>query len=107
MERNYEMLREAILGKQTMVGMYQERERRFAPHAIGLGKDGFPRVLVYQYGGESSKGLAADLPERDKWRCLVVTDLSDLALDDHEWATAENHSEPSTCIKELDVEVEY
>lgn len=104
----YELLRRAVLERQQAHFTYKGHHRETCPHALGLGKSDEEKVLVYQFGGSSgSAGSMERVPDRDRWRCLDLAEISDLVIQDGPWSTAENHSQPSTCIKAIDVEVEH
>jgi hypothetical protein len=70
------------------------------PHVLGT-KDDQPRVLFFQFAGDSGRGLA---PGGD-WRCLPLDGLTEVALHDGPWHTRA-HSEPQRCIDDVDLEVE-
>ena len=94
----YQLLAEAITGKQQVVARYHDEERVFSPHALGT-KGGAYRVLVYQFAGGSHAGL----PPGGEWRCLNVEELGDLELEPGAWHTAPNVFNPQTCLDEIDV----
>jgi len=63
------------------------------------------RVLCYQYGGDSESGLQpADSPAN--WRCIAVEMLGTVELLEGPWFTAPNHSRPSSCIANADIDAE-
>lgn len=104
----YQLLRDAILGRQQAHFMYQGHLRETCPHALGSGKSNEEKVLVYQFGGSSeSGGLMDRATSPGRWRCLDVDGISELVIQNGPWATAENHSQRSTCIKAMDVEVDH
>jgi hypothetical protein len=94
----YTTLAEAITGKQQVIARYHGRERIFSPHALGS-KRGGAHVLVYQYAGESERGL----PPGGEWRCLNLDELSDIRLAAGVWRTASNVFNPQSCLDEIDV----
>lgn len=54
---------------------------------------------------ESESGLQpAGSPAN--WRCVVLEKLSGVKLLDESWRTAPNHSRPSSCIAEADIDAE-
>ena len=71
----YQVLAEAITGKQRVVARYHDEERIFSPHALGR-KRGVAHVLVFQFAGGSQSGL----PPGGEWRCLNLDELSDIRL---------------------------
>lgn len=97
----YTTLAEAIGSKQQVVARYHDRERVFSPHALGT-KRGATHMLVYQYAGESERGL----PPGGEWRCLSLDELSDIRLEPGAWRTAENVFNPQSCLDEVDVAVD-
>jgi hypothetical protein len=103
----YARIRSAIADKKQVVATYRGHRREMCPHAIGLGPAGNEQALFYQFAGGSSKGDVAKLDERDRWRCMALDALEDVEIRNGEWQSAGNHSVPNTCIKEIDLEVEY
>lgn len=102
MADTYSVVRQAIIDKQQIVATYQGHVREMCPHAIGT-KNGRQQALFFQFGGTSSSGL----PPGGQWRCIPIEGLDHVMSQPGEWHTAENHSEPSTCIDIIDVEVAY
>lgn len=101
---NYSILRQAITNKQSISCTYKDKTRHMSPHTLGT-KNGTPMVLLVQYGGESSKGLGPN-PE-DNWRCLFVSELSNISTNTDNFVTASNHSVGQKCIDQVDVEIDY
>ena len=66
----YTLFRNAILGEQQVVCIYDGRFRELCPHIIGTNKRGEEVVLAWQFGGESS----GPLPQ---WRCLKLANVSE------------------------------
>ena len=102
MTDSYELVRSAILARKQIAVTYDGHEREMCPHAIGT-KNGRAQALFFQFAGGSSQGL----PPGGQWRCLSIEGLSDVAIRDGAWHTNSNHSQPSTCLDEIDVEVDY
>jgi hypothetical protein len=102
----YGMIRQAIIDKDIVVVNYQGHVREMCPHVIGK-KNGRLQAFLYQFAGESSKGLKPDGSPAN-WRCLCVDELSDVSIkkSTREWHTASNYSSVQTCVDEIDVEVE-
>jgi len=65
----YTLFRNAILGEQQVVCIYDGRVRELCPHIIGTSRSGEEVVLAWQFGGESS----GPLPQ---WRCLKLSNVS-------------------------------
>jgi hypothetical protein len=99
---SYEIIRNAIAAKQQVVATYGGHDREMCPHAIGT-KNERAQAIFFQFAGGSSQGL----PDGGQWRCLAIEDLSDISVREGEWYTDTNHSQPNTCIDEIDLEVDY
>ena len=99
----YVLVRQAIIDKHQVIGVYGGHRRELCPHAIGT-KRGRAQAIFIQFGGSSSSGLGR--PE-DNWRCLAIDELTDVTVRDGEWHTAPNHSRPQTCVDVIDVEVDH
>lgn len=54
---NYELIRNAILGKQQIFAVYDSHPRELCPHAIGT-KNGRQQALFYQFGGSEVRALS-------------------------------------------------
>jgi hypothetical protein len=101
----YQLLRTAIVDKHPVRAAYNGRDRWFCPHRLGRNQQGHPRVLCYQYAGQSGSGLEA-IGSPANWRCIAVEKLSRVELLEGAWQTAPNHSRPQTCVAEVDVDAE-
>lgn len=96
----YQILKDAVLEGKSIRFNYQKLPRVCSPHTIGR-TDGKERLLAYQYGGASSKGL----PQNGQWRCFDIEAITDLQLtNDGEWKTGDSHTRPQTCVKLVDAE---
>lgn len=93
------LIRRAIAEERCLEGIFDGHRREFCPHVLGT-KHGDRRVLCFQYGGGSSRGLAA----AGDWRCLSLAGLTEVAPLDEPWHTRP-HSHPQTCIDEVELEV--
>jgi hypothetical protein len=101
----YRLVWTAIATKTPIEARYSGRQRLLCPHRLGRNKDGELRVLCYQYGGQSVSGLQwSTSPEN--WRCLVLEKLSQVKLREEAWRTAPNHSRPSTCVAQADIDAD-
>ena len=74
-------------------------------HRLGWNKEGGPRVLSYQYGGESETGLGPP-GAQENWRCMALEKIREVELLDGLWHTAENHSRPSHCFERVEIDVD-
>jgi hypothetical protein len=101
----YGLVWTAVASKRPIEARYHRRPRLFCPHRLGRNKKGQLRVLCYQYGGESESGLRpAGSPAN--WRCVVLEKLSQVRLREDVWRTAPNHSRPTSCVIEADIDAE-
>jgi len=98
----YATFRQAVLDRKQVTCTYQGRYREVCPHAVGW-KDGQEKVLVYQFGGQSSQAL----PPGGEWRCLFVNQVRNAQSRDGNWYTGHSHLEPQTCVDDIDLEVRY
>src|SRR3954451_21853414 len=57
LEDMYRLIWTAISNRQPISAIYKELPRLFCPHRLGRNRLGQPRVLCYQYDGESESGL--------------------------------------------------
>lgn len=105
LEQTHAQLRTAIIHRRPIAAQYHELRRLLCPHRLGWNSRRRLRVLCYQYGGDSETGLKP-VGAPDNWRCLAVQDLSQVELLDGPWQTAENHSRPQTCIKDVELDVD-
>ncbi|MDP2710358.1 MAG: hypothetical protein Q8O56_03995 [Solirubrobacteraceae bacterium] len=98
----YSIVRRAIADRQQIIATYGGHRREMCPHAIGT-KNGRPQALFFQFGGSTSTSL----PPGGEWRCLPLAGLSEVVAVDGDWHSGSSHSQPNTCIDELDLEVDY
>lgn len=96
----YDLIRDAIITRQQVLCTYKDRHRECCPHAIGL-KKGRQHALMFQFAGDSSKGL----PPGGEWRCMDVAELTNVVSQNGPWHTRNDHSRPQTCIDQIDVDV--
>lgn len=95
----------AVANKQAIEAVYQGRLRSLCPHRLGRNREGRLRVLCYQYGGDSGSGLQpVDSPEN--CCCMALEKLSRVKLMEDAWHTAPNHSRPTSCVVEADIDAE-
>lgn len=98
----YMTIRDAILQKLQVTADYRGYNREFCPHVIGM-KRGKEHVLGYQFAGGSSSGL----PLGGEWRCFDVAGLSNVTTRSGAWYTGSSHTQPQSCVGDIDVEVTY
>lgn len=99
--QNYELFRQAILEGKQVLFTYKGHRRETCPHVIGT-KSGLEKVLTFQFAGGSSTGL----PEGGEWRCLFISEASDVELRDGDWHSGQVKGvRPQSCVDEVDVEI--
>jgi len=104
-EEIYRLVWAAVADKQPIEAVYQGRLRLLCPHRLGRNREGRLRVLCYQYGGDSGSGLQpVGAPEN--WRCMALEKLSRVKLMEDAWRTAPNHSRPTSCVAEADIDAD-
>jgi hypothetical protein len=101
----YRLVWAAVTRRQPIRATYKERLRLFCPHRLGRNRAGQRRVLCYQYGGESESGLEP-VGSPANWRCVVLEKLRAVELLEGSWKTAPNHSRPTNCITDADIDAE-
>ncbi len=104
-EEIYRLVWAAVVNKQPIEAVYEGRLRLFCPHRLGRNREGRLRVLCYQYGGDSQSGLQP-VGSAANWRCLVLEKFSRVKLIEDVWRTAPNHSRPTSCVAEADLDAE-
>ena len=96
------LVRNAIVKKKCLTGLYEGSLRHFAPHALGASTDDSRHVFVFQYAGESSGGL----PRGGEWRCFRVEGLSAVRANSDRWRTRSNYSlRRQHCLARIDLAV--
>ena len=101
----YVLIREALLHRQQVAAIYQERLRIMCPHAIGF-KQGREQALFYQFSGYSNSGGQMTEGHPENWRCLHLDELSDVVVREGPWHTAPHKGGATSCIDTLDVSVD-
>jgi hypothetical protein len=101
---SYLVIRRAMENMQNITLEYQGKKRELSPHTLGY-KDGREKVLSYQFGGESSSGLAPR-GSATNWRYMFIGEIKAVKVSkEREWHTAPTHSRPQSCIDDVDIEV--
>lgn len=103
--QSYLLIRQAIAEKKQIFADYQGYPRQMCPHVIGT-TAGKEQALFYQFGGLSSKGAVTHNSENN-WRCMPISGLTNIRIQEGPWYTAENHSRQQTCVQQIDLEVVF
>jgi len=101
----YRLVWTSVERKQPIEASYDGRLRLLCPHRLGRNSKRELRVLCYQYGGKSRSRLERSGSPAN-WRCMVVEKLRHVRLLDDDWQTASNHSRPTSCVVEADIDAE-
>ena len=96
----YEVFREAILNQKQVTCTYQGYYRELCPLIIGH-KRGWERVLAFQFGGQSSRGLSPG----GAWKCFELSQVKDAELRDGPWYEGGSHKKEQTCVEEIDLDI--
>jgi hypothetical protein len=94
----YTLFRNAVLGAQQVVCLYDGRRRELCPHIIGTSKSGEEVVLAWQFAGESS----GPLPQ---WRCLKLARVSEAFAREGRWHEGRSHRSMQTCVSNIDLDI--
>lgn len=101
----YRLVWTAVANKRCLGAVYRDLPRLLCPHRLGRNRVGRLRVLCYQYGGDSENGLGP-MGSPANWRCVVLEKLRAVELVEGSWKTAANHSRPTTCVVDADIDAE-
>jgi hypothetical protein len=97
----YDLIRQDIIDGDQVTCLYKGLYRECCPHIIGQ-KNGRQHVQMFQFAGESSRGL----PPNGEWRCMNIDEISEVVVQEGHWYTDLDYS-PSTdhCIDVIDLNV--
>lgn len=98
----YDLIRSAAVNLDSISARFEGHVRLFSPHVLGT-KKGESRVLGYQFGGTSHRGLG---PQGSlmNWRCFPIDKLTDVALIAGTWRSPSRFgTDHEHCIDEVDV----
>lgn len=96
----YKLFEQAMTSRKQILCTYQGRPRELCPIILGH-SEGKEKALTYQFGGQSSKGL----PPEGQWRCLWLSQVSDIRLRDGPWHAGDRHTQPQGCVETVDLDV--
>jgi hypothetical protein len=98
---NYDLIRNAVLGRYSVSAWYQGHLRLLSPFVLGT-KAGDPHVLAYQFGGTSHKRLRPD-DDPENWRCLRVSELTEVNVLPGMWHAPRKGRSFQHCVDQVDV----
>jgi hypothetical protein len=96
----YQLFRQAILGEKQVTCMYQDYYRELCPVIIGHTNDA-EKVLAYQFGGQSSKGLRIG----GEWKCFDLAQVEDAVRRDGPWHEGGQHKKQQSCVDDVDLDI--
>ena len=100
-DRKYELIRNAVLGRDSVSAWYHGHLRLFSPFLLGTKADD-PHVLGYQFGGTADKPLGPE-GDQENWRCLRVAGLTRVKLLPGTWHAVPKGKGFQHCIDQVDV----
>ncbi len=75
--------------------------REICPHALGI-KDGHPKVLVFQYAGDSASGLAPG----GQWSAFFVSEIERAIIIEGAWHGGTNFvAKAEACLDRIEFRV--
>jgi hypothetical protein len=96
----FRLFHQAILERKQVTCVYHGQYREVCPHILGH-KDGDEKALVFQFGGRST----SKLPHAGEWRCLTLTDVTDITLREGRWHSGSYHRSTQRCVDTVYVDV--
>ena len=96
----YKQIWRAVRERKQITCTFDGKYREACPIILGYAADGSERVLVFQFGGETSP--RSRLPG---WRSFLLTKIHDLKLRDGRWVEGDTHRQTQSHIQFIDVDV--
>lgn len=96
----FDLFHRAILNRQQVICVYKGQRRAVCPHILGH-KAGVETALVYQFSGESSRGLS----KKGEWRCFYLDEVEDVQIEDGRWHSGGSHRKSQRCVDSVFVDV--
>jgi hypothetical protein len=86
--------------RKQIVCTYRGYAREVCPIILGHSRKQ-EKALTFQFGGGSSSGL----PPGGEWRCLFLSEVSDVSLRDGPWLSGGSHLQRQACVEVVDLDV--
>ena len=96
----YNLFEQAMRKKKQIFCVYRGYPRELCPIILGH-THGQEKALTYQTGGGSRSGL----PPGGEWRCLFLSEVSDVRLRVGPWRTGPSHIQEQKCVQDVDLDV--
>lgn len=97
---NFRLFHQAILARKQVTCRYRQQYREVCPHILGH-KNGEETALVYQFSGDSTRGL----PCGGEWRCLFLAEVEDAEMRGGRWYSGGSHRKTQRCVDSVYVDV--
>jgi hypothetical protein len=97
----YQLFARAIRELKQIVCVYRGHRRELCPIILGHSLKGEEKALTYQFAGSSGSGL----PPGGEWRCLVLSEVTEVALRDGPWHSGTSHKKRHSCVDIVDLDV--
>src|SRR5579872_7275288 len=99
--KNYRLFERAMAESKQIVCVYLSHQRELCPSLLGHSLAGEEKALTYQFAGGSNSGL----PPGGEWRCLRLSEVSEVELRDGSWHSGSRHTKPHRCVDIVDLDV--
>ena len=96
----YRLFAKAMRERKQVICTYRGYAREVCPIILGHSQ-GREKALTFQFGGASSSGL----PPSGEWRCLLLSEVSDIGLRDGPWFSGVSHLQRQACVEVVDLDV--
>lgn len=96
----YKLILKAMLAEKQIACVYDGHPRQLCPIIIGH-SDKQEKVLAYQLGGTSSKGL----PPGGQWKCLSIAKMRAVRAQDGAWREGERHSQEQSYVQDVYIDI--
>jgi hypothetical protein len=97
----YRLFEQAMAERKQIVCTYNGRRRVVCPIILGHSQ-GKERALTYQLAGGSN---SRELPREGGWKCLTLSDVSEVQLREGPWYSGDSHKQASRCVEIVDVDI--
>ncbi len=97
----YTLFEQAMRQRKQVVCLYGGHRRELCPIILGHKKSGEEAALTFQFAGESGSRL----PRGGQWRCLLLSQASNVELRDGRWHSGSSHRQPQSCVDIVDLDV--
>jgi hypothetical protein len=99
--RTYALFEQAMRDHKQVICLYRGYRRELCPIILGHKKSGEEAALTFQFAGESS----SKLPRGGQWRCLLLSEASNVELRSGRWHAGSSHRQPQSCVDIVDLDV--